>query len=480
MEALHLLHAPINQGHSGFVSLMLSDPADVFRAFLGEPYPVLLDSAVDSPAGGWGGGYSFLSADPFLVLKSRGREVWVEAGNRRRPMGSDPFSALRHLLTAYATPPLPDLPLFQGGVIGYLGYDLAQHLERLPSRSRDDLALPEMCLAFYDWSLVHQRSSGRAWIVVTGLPHRDQQAAAQRLEWALARLRGLETEEEPAAAPRASAGETLRSNFGREQYLAAVGRAKAYLAAGDIYQVNLSQRFHGPLREEPWQLYRRLRRVNPAPFAAYLGFPELTVVSASPEEFLWVRGSQVRTRPIKGTHPRGLTPAQDRELALSLMESPKNRAENLMIVDLVRSDLGRVCRIGSVRVPRMFELEAHPTVFHLVSSVTGELDQGRDAVDLLRASFPGGSVTGAPKIRAMEIIDELEPHRRGVYCGAIGIIDFAGNLHLNMAIRTVVLVGDSFYLHVGGAIVADSDPADEYEETLHKGRGVLRALGYGE
>jgi para-aminobenzoate synthetase component 1 len=162
------------------------------------------------------------------------------------------------------------------------------------------------------------------------------------------------------------------------------------------------------------------------------------------------------------------------------MESAKDRAENLMIVDLVRSDLGRVCRIGSVRVPRMFELEAHPTVSHLVSSVTGELDQGRDAVDLLRASFPGGSVTGAPKIRAMEIIDELEPHRRGVYCGAIGILDFAGNLHLNMAIRTIVLVGDSFYLHVGGAIVADSDPADEYEETLHKGRGLFRALGYGE
>jgi len=480
MEALHLLHAPITRGHTCFVSLMLPDPADVFRAFLAEPYPVLLDSAVDSPGGGWGGGYSFLAADPFLVLKSRGKEAWVEVGNCRRPMGSDPFSALRQLLTAYATPSVPGLPLLQGGAIGYLGYDLAQHLERLPSRSQDDLALPEMCLAFYDWALVHQRSSGRAWIVVTGLPDRDQQAATQRLEWALAHLNGLKTGEEPTAAPEASAAETLRSNFDRGQYLEAVGRAKAYLTAGDIYQVNLSQRLQGPLREEPWQFYRRLRRVNPAPFAAYLGFPELTVVSASPEEFLWVGGRQVRSRPIKGTRPRGLTPEQDQEMALSLMGSVKDRAENLMIVDLVRSDLGRVCRIGSVRVPRMFELEAHPTVFHLVSSVTGELDQGRDAVDLLRASFPGGSVTGAPKIRAMEIIDELEPHRRGVYCGAIGILDFAGNLHLSMAIRTVVLVGDSFYLHVGGAIVADSDPADEYEETLHKGRGLLRALGYGE
>ena len=477
-SALHVLQGPISEGHSCFVSLTLPDAADTFRVFLADPHPVLLDSAMDSPAGGWMDGYSLIAADPFLILKSRGREAWVEMGDDRSPAGPDPFEALRRLLTAHAIPSLPGVPFPQGGVIGYLGFDLGQHLERLPSRSRDDLALPEMCLAFYDWCLVHHRGSGRAWIVATGLPGRDRQAAGRRLEWVLDRLHALETKEPPADHQAWTAGD-LRSNFERDQYLAAVETAKAYLVAGDIYQVNISQRFQGSLRGDSWQFYRRLRHVNPPLLGAYLGFPEATVMSVSPEEFLHVRGRQVRTRPIKGTRPRGPTPAQDRELGLALVDSVKDRAENLMIVDLMRNDLGRVCRIGSIRVPSLFGLEAHPTVFHLVSTVTGELEEGRDAVDLLRASFPGGSVTGAPKIRAIEIIDELEPHRRGVYCGGIGMLDFAGNLHLNMAIRTLTRVGDSFYFHVGGAIVFDSDPADEYEETLHKGRGLLRALGYG-
>jgi para-aminobenzoate synthetase component 1 len=433
---------------------------------------------MDAPAGGWLDGYSVVAADPFLILRSRGKDAWVEIGDRRWPAGPNPFEALRRLLAAHAIPPLPDVPLPQGGAIGYLGYELGQHLERLPSRSRDDLALPEMCLAFYDWCLVYHHRNRRAWIMATGLPARDQQAAGRRLEWALDRLHSLKMTEEPAADSQAWTAGALRSNFQRDQYLAAVEKAKDYLVAGDIYQVNLSQRFQGSLRGDSWQFYQRLRSVNPPLLGAYLGFREPTVMSVSPEEFLHVRGRRVRTRPIKGTRPRGPTPVQDRELGLALEESVKDRAENLMIVDLMRNDLGRVCRVGSVRVPNLFGLEAHPTVFHLVSTVTGELEEGRDVVDLLRASFPGGSVTGAPKIRAMEIIDELEPHRRGVYCGGIGMLDFAGNLHLNMAIRTLTRVGDSFYFHVGGAIVFDSQPADEYEETLHKGRGLLRALGY--
>ena len=475
-SAVHLLDGPVSVGHSCFVALILR-AVDALPAFLGDPYPVLLDSGMDS--GGWMDGYSVVAADPFLTLKSRGRKAWIESGDGRSSAGSDPFEALRRLLADHAISPLPGVPLPHGGAIGYLGYELGQHLERLPSTGRDDMALPEMCLAFYDWCLVQERSSGRAWIVATGLPDRDQQAAGRRLEWALDRLHGLETKEERTDDSEAWAAGGLRSNFRREQYLAAVETAKDYLVAGDIYQVNISQRYQGSLQGDSWQLYRRLRRVNPPLFGAYLGFPESTVMSVSPEEFLRLQGRQVRTRPIKGTRPRGATPAQDRELGLALTESVKDRAENLMIVDLMRNDLGRVCRVGSVRVPDLFGLEAHPTVFHLVSTVTGELEEGRDAVDLLRASFPGGSVTGAPKIRAMEIIDELEPHRRGVYCGGIGLLDFAGNLHLNMAIRTLVRAGDSFYFHVGGAIVFDSEPADEYEETIHKGRGLLRALGYG-
>jgi para-aminobenzoate synthetase component 1 len=477
-SALDALNGPVSQGHSCFVSLMLPNVADAFHAFLDDPYPVFLDSAMAIPAGGWMDGYSLIVSDPILTLKSRGNEAWMETGGARSLAGSDPFEVLRRLLASHAMPSLPDLPFPQGAAIGYLGFDLGQHIERLPHRSRDDLALPEMYLAFYDWCLVHHRGSGRTWIVATGLPDRDRQAARQRLEWALERLHDLEVRQDSPVVPQAWSAGDLRSNFKRDRYLAAVETAKDYLVAGDIYQVNLSQRFQGSLRGDSWQFYRRLREVNPPLLGAYLGFPEATVMSASPEEFLYVQGRQVRTRPIKGTRPRGLTPAQDQELGLALTESIKDRAENLMIVDLMRNDLGRVCRIGSVRVPRLFGLEAHPTVFHLVSTVTGELEEGRDVVDLLRASFPGGSVTGAPKIRAIEIIDELEPHRRGVYCGGIGMIDFAGNLHLNMAIRTLTRVGDSFYFHVGGAIVFDSDPADEYEETLHKGRGLLRALGY--
>jgi para-aminobenzoate synthetase component 1 len=455
----------------------LAEATDVFRAFLSDPYPALLDSAMDSAAGGWMDGYSIIASDPFLVLKSRGREAWVESGDGRSQAGPDPFDALRPLLEDHAVAPFAGTPFPQGGAIGYFGFDLGQHIERLPARGHDDLALPEMCLAFYDWCLVHHRGSGRAWIVATGLPGRDRRAARRRLEWALDRLNGVEAGGEPVDS-RSFAAADLHSNFERDRYLAAVRTAKDYLVAGDIYQVNLSQRFQGSLRGDSWGFYRRLRQVNPPLFGAYLGFPEATVMSASPEEFLHVRGRQVRTRPIKGTRPRGPTAEEDRKLGLALMASVKDRAENLMIVDLMRNDLGRVCRVGSVRAPHLFELEKHPTVFHLVSTVTGELDEGRDVVDLLRASFPGGSVTGAPKIRAIEIIDELEPHRRGVYCGGIGVIDFAGNMHLNMAIRTLTRIGDSFYFHVGGAIVFDSDPADEYEETLHKGRGLLRALGY--
>jgi len=479
-SALRLLDGPVSHGHSCFVTLMLPEAVDLFPAFLDAPYPVLLDSGMDSPEGGWLGGYSIIAADPILILKSRGKEVWVEVGDRRESAAPDPFEVLRSLLAAHAIPPFPGVPVPLGGAIGYLGYELGQHLERLPSRGLDDLALPEMCLAFYDWCLVQHRASGRGWVVATGLPDRDQRAARRRLEWALSRLHDLKAKEEPTDHPQAFAAGALCSNFERDRYLTAIETAKAYLVAGDIYQVNLSQRFQGSLRGDSWQLYRRLRRVNPPLFGAYLGFPESTVLSASPEEFLRVQGRQVRTRPIKGTRPRGSTQAQDRELAQALVDSVKDRAENLMIVDLMRNDIGRVCRIGSVQVPRLFGLEAHPTVFHLVSTVTGELAEGRDTVDLLRACFPGGSVTGAPKIRAMEIIDELEPHRRGVYCGGIGLLDFAGNLHLNMVIRTLVRVGDSFSLHVGGAIVFDSDPADEYEETLHKGRGLFRALGYDD
>jgi para-aminobenzoate synthetase component 1 len=269
----------------------------------------------------------------------------------------------------------------------------------------------------------------------------------------------------------------LRSSFTHHGYLDAVARVREYILAGDIFQANVSQRFEAPLGELPWAFYRRLRARNAAPFAAYLDFPEAVVLSASPERFLRVDvAGHVETRPIKGTRPRGLGPEHDAALGQALVESAKDRAENLMIVDLMRNDLSRVCRPGSVRVSELFALEHYATVHHLVSTVVGELAPGFSALDLLRGAFPGGSITGAPKVRAMEVIAELEPSQRGVYCGAIGYWSVTGALDTNIAIRTAVAVGDRVYFSAGGGIVADSDPEQEYRETLDKALGMIEAL----
>ena len=269
----------------------------------------------------------------------------------------------------------------------------------------------------------------------------------------------------------------LRSNFTRAAYLDAVARTIEYVYAGDIFQANLSQRLQAPLREPPLELYARLRRVNPAPFAAYLDFGDVVVASSSPERFLRVHdGPLVEARPIKGTRPRGISPEHDLLLALSLAESDKDRAENVMIVDLLRNDLSRVCRPGSVRVPELFALEHYATVHHLVSTVVGELAPEHDPADLLRAAFPGGSITGAPKVRAMQIIAELEPTQRAVYCGSIGYWSLSGTLDLSIVIRTCLALGRDVYFQVGGGIVADSDPEQEYRETLDKAAGVIAAL----
>ncbi len=269
----------------------------------------------------------------------------------------------------------------------------------------------------------------------------------------------------------------LKSNFSREGYCRAVEKSLEYIAAGDIYQVNISQRFSAELKTGIWELYRRLRHLNPAPFASFLRFPEVSVLSSSPERFLLVEGNRVETRPIKGTRPRGDTAAEDSALKQELINSAKDRAELLMIVDLERNDLGRVCQTGSVKVPELFCLETYATVYHLVSTVTGTLPAGKNVLDLLPAVFPGGSITGAPKIRAMEIIEELEPVRRGIYTGSLGYLDFSGRADLNIVIRTFVIKNNRVYFQVGGGIVADSQPELEYQETLDKARALLDALG---
>ena len=385
----------------------------------------------------------------------------------------------------------PGLPPFQGGAAGLFGYDLCHHLERLPRPAHDDLAVPDLAVGFYDWVVSIDHESRRAWLISTGLPETGPRRRLKRAQERLQEVKHLLRQDPVAAAainepPKVLTARSwpvaglprLSSNFDRPRYLDTVRRAIEYIDAGDCFQVNISQRLLHPVVESPLNLYQRLRECNPAPFAGYFDMGDFVIASASPERFLRVTGAgEVQTRPIKGTRPRGSTPDQDEALRDELRASPKDRAENVMIVDLLRNDLGRVCRYGSVRVEEVCRLESFRTVHHLVSEVRGILRPGLGPVDLLRAAFPGGSVPGAPKIRAMEIIAELEPTARGPYCGSLGYIGFDGSMDSNLLIRTFTIGKGWVQFCVGGGIVADSDPQHEYEETWHKAEGMLRALG---
>jgi para-aminobenzoate synthetase component 1 len=475
------------------------DPAEMAARFLDLPYLLFLDSAAGTGAGSAEtrglGRFSFLAADPAIVVRSKGATTEVlQDGTWRRAEG-DALGLVREMLSDARIQPVAGLPPFQGGAAGYVGYDYGAVLERIPPTRYDDLALPDVVLGLYDWVIAWDHQAGAAWIVSLGLPGcgaERESRARERLAMVAARAAAPDNvllRPGGPAAPRphapaypvttmdAAAAIGLRSTFTHRGYLDAVARVREYIVAGDIFQANLSQRFQAPIPVPPFEVYRRLRRRNPAPFAAYLGFDDVTVLSASPERFLRLdHDRRVETRPIKGTRPRGLVPMHDAALGRALAESEKDRAENLMIVDLLRNDLSRVCRPGTVRVPELFALEQHPTVHHLVSTVVGELDPAADAVDLVRAAFPGGSITGAPKVRAMEIIAELEPTRRGVYCGAIGYLRASGALDTSIVIRTFVTRGGELYFQAGGGIVADSDPELEYRETLDKARGLIETL----
>lgn len=472
------------------------DPARACEALEGLPYRLFLDSATPGTRLGQ---YSFLTADPVAVVRSkRNHTEWLSASGQRTTVDGSPIDAVRRWLLPFTTPADAGLPPFQGGAAGYIGYEFGRTLERMPESRYDDLNLPDVALGLYDWVIAWDHAANRAWVLSTGIPERDPAArstrAEGRLEGVLDCLRGNRPHPPtpawpawppspdpapsyPVDEPRLVSASRLRSSFTRDAYIETVSRVRDYIAAGDIFQANLSQRFEARLPESPWSLYTRLRKRNPAPFAAFLDFPEAAVVSASPERFIRVApDGWVETRPIKGTRPRGMGPEHDAHLGRELTESEKDQAENLMIVDLMRNDLSRACRPGSVRVSELFALERYATVHHLVSTVVGQLAPGKDALALLMAAFPGGSVTGAPKIRAMEIIAELEPSERGVYCGCIGYSSVTGALDTNIAIRTAVVRGGRVTFSAGGGITFDSNPVEEYRETLDKARGMIDTL----
>lgn len=390
-----------------------------------------------------------------------------------------PFQALAERAAAYpVVREAPSLP-FAGGWIGFFAYEAGHGLERIRHARAGAADMPLARFGLYDSAAIFDHQSG-AWTLMavdwpSGSSPRRSPAAVRlaALRSQLEKARGALPDEGTPAIDRSA----MRSNMSRHAYLAKVEKVKRYIEAGDVYQVNLTQRFSANVGSSPGELYRCLRRFNPSPYSAFLHWDDKAILSSSPELFLELRGGCVLTRPIKGTRPRAGDPEIDAAYRRALCASEKDRAELNMIVDLLRNDLGRVCEFGTIRVDCAGEIEEHPTVFHRTATIRGRLDSGRTWVDLLRATFPGGSVTGVPKIRAMQIIGELEPTERGVYCGSIGTIGLDGSLSLNIAIRTMVQVGSVVHLYVGGAIVADSTPEDEYDETMAKAAGMLRALG---
>lgn len=432
------------------------DPLARFACLKRHRGAVLLDSGYPEAPGGR---YDIISCDPLATLEIMpGGQVQCDAP---LTLPGDPFAAQQALLDSLAIEAPPSELPFLGGLIGYWSYDLGRIVESLPEHACNVTELPWSRVGLYDWALIQDHWKQQAWLIAS--PQRREQV----LQWLLA----APTPAVPFTLTETFAAETKRDDYG-ERFRA----IQRYIHAGDCYQINLTQRFSASYRGDPWQAYRQLRQATPTPFAGYIAWQDKAILSLSPERFIEVRDNRVEARPIKGTRSRGVTPEQDQALARELTESAKDRAENVMIVDLLRNDLGRVCIPGSVRVPQLCGLESYANVHHLVSVVTGELSEQNSALELLAVAFPGGSITGAPKVRAMQIIDEQEPSRRSVYCGSLGYIDVRGHMDTSIAIRTVVADGGRLHIWGGGGLVADSEEEAEYRETLAKIDRLMEAL----
>lgn len=449
-------------------------PLKVFQHFATHAGAILLDSSrlMDGC-----GRYSFIAIDPFLILKSKNGMVQL---NQDESFAADPFDVLQQQLTQFPLTFHESMPPFQGGVAGYLSYDLCHQLETIP-RVTDDMQFPDLILGFYDLVIAFDHVLQKAWVFSSGYPKQEsslrEEHAVERMNWLLSVIERM-SPALPSIAQAVCQESEIHSNFTQASYENAVNKVIDYILAGDIFEANISQRFKTTLPESlsAFDLYRRLRLINAAPFAAYLCFDDVVIASASPERFLKCVNRHVETRPIKGTRPRGKTDAEDLHYANELLASQKDQSENVMIVDLLRNDLSRVCEDFSVTVPQLCGLESYATVHHLVSVVQGKLNESVGVVDLLRATFPGGSITGAPKIRSMEIIAELEGIARGPYCGSIVYVGFNGDLDSSIAIRTYAIKNNEVTFQAGGAVVADSDPETEYVETLTKAKALRKAL----
>ncbi|HOB32135.1 MAG TPA: aminodeoxychorismate synthase component I [Verrucomicrobiota bacterium] len=428
--------------------------------------------------------YSFATARPFLVFRSTGSlcEIRSRAARSVQARFGNPWNLLDSLMSRYELLEDADSPFPMGGCFGYWGYGLKNFVEpRLPRRAINDLELPDCHVGFYDSLVAFDHRLGHAWIIATGLcedgSRTEQRAAAQLDWWRAAMERGVTP---PTDSPAEQQAADPVSTLSRAEFMDRVRRAQEYIRAGHIYQVNLSHRFTVPSNLSGWQWFRRLSAVSPAPYSAFIDCGDFQIASSSPEQFLRMSGAQVQTRPIKGTRPRSADPTRDAQLGYELQTSAKETAELVMITDLLRNDLGKVCEFGSVQVPELCRLEHFPQVHHLVSTVEGRLRPDITHFAAFASCFPGGSITGAPKIRAMEIIDELEPVSRGPYTGCHGFLGFNRESHLSITIRTAICANGQAHFNVGAGIVADSDPAAEYEETVAKARGFLAALSLRE
>jgi len=461
----------------------LETPVSAFRKIGRGRYAFLLESV---EGGETVGRHSFLGSEPFLIFRSKGDHVTLDDGEEQKHVtlapGQDPLSLLKELLAKYKFVPSPGLPKFCGGAVGYMAYDVVRFFERLPAAAQDDLGLPDCIFVFTDTCLIFDHVKHQMWLLSNALVEDDVDAAYDAAVQKVERLVALLQEPWQAAArpTQEPKPEKVVSNLTRPEFEERVGRCKDYITAGDNVQIVLSQRLTQPVTAEPFDIYRALRSLNPSPYMYYLTYEDLRIIGSSPERLVSEENGEVITRPIAGTRPRGSTPEEDEELERDLRSDQKELAEHIMLVDLGRNDLGRVCRYGTVQVDPLMDVERYSHVMHLVSNVRGRLRPDLDQFDVLRACFPAGTVTGAPKVRAMEIIEELEPTRRGPYAGAVGYFSFTGNMDTAITIRTIVVCNNTAHVQVGAGIVADSKPANEYQETMNKAGALLRAIEMAE